>query len=222
MCPMTSPLADLEAILSRYDPAPKWDLSGRIAAAICIPITDSIAGLEAWVIRRPAWLRHHGGEFSFPGGKTEPGDVDLKATALREAAEELGIPAAALRIIGLLSPIPVVTSEFAIHPVVAFVAPAERPQPAAAEVAELIRTPMAAFYDGRIVYEAVDMQEYVSPIIRFASGRMFGASAHVLLELLTLYASVTGRELPQPVMVDEAPWAAPNSAPRAVDDSPSR
>jgi 8-oxo-dGTP pyrophosphatase MutT (NUDIX family) len=204
---MTGALADLEAILSRYHPTPKWDLSGRIAAAVCIPIADSVAGLEAWVIRRPTWLRNHGGELSFPGGKTEPGDADLKATALREAVEELGIPADALRIIGLLSPIPVATSEFAIHPVVALVAPVEEPRPRDAEVAELIRTPIAAFYDGRIVYEAIDMREYVSPIFRFSTGRMFGASAHVLLELLMLYGSVSGRVLPQPVMVDEPPWA---------------
>jgi 8-oxo-dGTP pyrophosphatase MutT (NUDIX family) len=218
---MTSPLADLEAILSQYHPAAEWDLSGRIAAAVCIPISESGGELEAWVIRRPAWLRHHGGEFSFPGGKTEPGDADLQATALREAMEELGIRAAALRIIGLLSPIPVATSEFAINPVVAFVDPAEQPQPAPAEVAELIRTPLAAFYDGRIVYEAVDMRAYVSPIFRFATGRLFGASAHVLLELLTLYTGVTGRTLPKPMMVDEPPWASSKSDPPAsLDKSP--
>jgi 8-oxo-dGTP pyrophosphatase MutT (NUDIX family) len=39
---------------------------------------------------------HHSGEVSFPGGKAEPEDRDAVATALREAAEEVGLdPAAA-------------------------------------------------------------------------------------------------------------------------------
>lgn len=43
--------------------------------------------------KRSNQLRHHPGEICFPGGRQEPQDVDLYATAIRELYEELGITA---------------------------------------------------------------------------------------------------------------------------------
>jgi hypothetical protein len=63
------------------------------------------------------------------------------------------------------------------------------------------------FYDGRARYEVVDMQHYVSPIFTLASGQTYGASAHILLELLEACATVAGTRLPPPQKVDKAPWA---------------
>lgn len=167
---------------------------------------DAATDLETWIIVRPTSLRNHAGEFCFPGGRAESTDRDLSATAVREAAEELGVSRGAFRLIGSLTPIPVATSDFAIHPFVAAVAPTARLRPSTAEVGELIIAPLSAFLDGRITYEAVDMKEYMSPVFRFDRGRMYGASAHVLLELLELYARVTGLAIPDPAMLDVPPW----------------
>ena len=69
------------------------------AAAVLIPITDRA---EPGVIltQRPAWLRSHGGQVAFPGGKIDEGDADEIAAALREADEELAIPQDKVRVIG--------------------------------------------------------------------------------------------------------------------------
>ncbi len=47
-------------------------------------------------------LRRHAGEVSFPGGRQDEGEPILQATALREAEEEIGLPADAVEIVGAL------------------------------------------------------------------------------------------------------------------------
>ena len=90
---------------------------------------------------------HHSGEVSFPGGKSEPEDVDIVATALREAAEEVALDAdaAGLRVVGLLEPFWIPVSDFAVTPVVALVD--RRPVMVAspAEVARIVEPLMATF-----------------------------------------------------------------------------
>lgn len=51
------------------------------------------------MIHRPESMRSHAGQVAFPGGKLDPGEDPVTA-ALREAEEELGIPPAAVRVVG--------------------------------------------------------------------------------------------------------------------------
>jgi 8-oxo-dGTP pyrophosphatase MutT (NUDIX family) len=159
-----------------------------------------------WVIKRPDGMRHHARELAFPGGKAEPSDPSLLATALRETEEELGVARIHARPLGALTPIPPYTSRFVIHPFVVAIDAGVAPSPAPGEIAELIRTPVTAFFDGRVPYEAVMWNGKPSPIFRFASGPMYGASAHILRELLETWGALAGRALPDPTRVDELPF----------------
>jgi 8-oxo-dGTP pyrophosphatase MutT (NUDIX family) len=89
----------------------------------------------------------HSGEVSFPGGKPEPDDVDIVATALREAAEEVALDAgsAGLRIVGLLERLWIPVSDYEVTPVLAIAI--RRPDLAAApaEVARILEPSMAQF-----------------------------------------------------------------------------
>jgi len=71
--------------------------------------------LKTVFIRRPASMKNHAGQIAFPGGKSEIIDKDLSETALREAAEEIGINTDQVEIIGQLSPIYVRISNFSIE-----------------------------------------------------------------------------------------------------------
>jgi len=141
-------------------------------------------------------LSQHAGEVCFPGGRPDAADVDLRATALREAHEELGIHAA--EILGELSSIPLYTSEYRLKPFVARI-DEQRLRPNPDEVAAVLHFTLAELL-ARPHVDAIGYQhegvEGLSPV--FASGEhlMFGATAHCFYELLVVAAPLFGCEAP--------------------------
>ena len=89
-------------------------------AGVLIPVRQHESGLSVLLTQRSAELKHHAGQVSFPGGRMEPSDADIEATALRETHEEIGIRQEHVSIIGYLEPMPTVTG-YAVTPVVGFV-----------------------------------------------------------------------------------------------------
>lgn len=63
----------------------------RLAATLAI-LRDGPNGLEVLLTVRPKELRFMGGAVVFPGGAVDAADPDERSTALREAAEEVGLP----------------------------------------------------------------------------------------------------------------------------------
>ena len=87
--------------------------------ALIYPDADGLARVV--LTERATRDGHHSGEVSLPGGKAEANDADIAATALREAAEEVGLDALAaeVRVVGLLDRFVIPVSEFDVTPVVA-------------------------------------------------------------------------------------------------------
>ena len=83
-------------------------MHGRIDAAVLVPLywTPSgdagAGGLGVVLTKRRDDLRRHAGEISFPGGRQDIDEDDLRETALREAREEIGLPSEAVDLIGAL------------------------------------------------------------------------------------------------------------------------
>ncbi len=62
-----------------------------IPAAAVAFVRDTEQGIEVYLSRRPAHFRYYPGAFVFPGGRFDPDDTDIRATARREVLEEIGI-----------------------------------------------------------------------------------------------------------------------------------
>ena len=80
----------LAELLSEHSPQYIPALPGRtnhLEAAVMIPLFWG-KSLESVAMLRPNTMLEHRGEVCFPGGKRDPDDLDLTATALREAQEE--------------------------------------------------------------------------------------------------------------------------------------
>ena len=91
-------------------------------AGVLIPLIDYGADrLSVLLTERSADLNTHAGQVSFPGGRMEPDDPDITATALRETEEEIGIARQGVSVIGYLRPMPTITG-YAVTPVVGLVA----------------------------------------------------------------------------------------------------
>jgi 8-oxo-dGTP pyrophosphatase MutT (NUDIX family) len=124
--------------------------SGRPAGVLVLlyPDTDSIARVV--LTERATRDGHHSGEVSFPGGAVEPDDVDITATALREAAEEISLDpgAAGLRVVGTLERFWIPVSDFEVTPVVAVATRRPVLTASPAEVARIVEPPVSRFLPG--------------------------------------------------------------------------
>lgn len=90
---------------------------------------------------RTAHLSTHSGQIAFPGGRSDDGDADAAATALREAQEEVGLDSGFVQVLGSL-PTYITGTSFIITPVVALVQPGFELRPNPYEVAEAFEVPL--------------------------------------------------------------------------------
>ena len=109
-------------------------------AAVLVPLVVRDR-LTVLLTRRNDCLRDHAGQISFPGGRAEPVDADAAATALREAEEEIGLPADRVEVIGSL-PVYATVSAYLVTPVVALVRPGFAVRLDSGEVTEVFEVPL--------------------------------------------------------------------------------
>lgn len=165
-------------------------LDGFRESAVLVPIVCEPGAPDRllFTVRR-ADLPSHAGQISFPGGKRDPGDLDLTSTACRETSEELGIAPAGVEVLGLLDDVPTPTG-FVITPVVARLAGPVELRPNPAEVAVAFAAPVdelrgpGCYADGgtrSFLGVSYAMHEY-----HFQGHRIWGATARVVHQLLDL------------------------------------
>lgn len=118
---------------------------GITPAAVLVAVVDRPEPTVILTLR-PETMRKHPGQISFPGGRIDPGDDGPVAAALREAEEEIGLPPAAVDVIGLADRYRTVTG-FEVTPVVGIVPPRLELTPHADEVAAVFEAPLHYLLD---------------------------------------------------------------------------
>jgi len=154
-------------------------------AAVLIPIVAHGGEMTLLFTRRATHLRDHSGQVSFPGGRVAEGDASPEATALREAEEEIGLPAAAVELVGALAPTPTMVTNYAVYPFVGLIEPGHTWQPSASEVAEVLERPLpelrASYRRRRVLRGGIPVDTDVYVIDEHV---IWGATARIVSDLL--------------------------------------
>jgi 8-oxo-dGTP pyrophosphatase MutT (NUDIX family) len=170
-------------LLSAAD-ATTLDVLGRTDAAVLVPLYVEDGELHAVFTKRREDLRRHPGEISFPGGRREDGEADLVATALREAEEEIGLPADAVEIVGALQPTPTIATDYAVYPFVGLIEPGRTWTLSPREVAEVLELPLTALRAGygrrRLLRRGVPIRTDTYVV---GDHLIWGATARILADL---------------------------------------
>ena len=140
-------------------------------------------------------LRRHAGEISFPGGRHDPTDPHLLATALREAEEEIGLRGADVEVVGALPPIGTFVTSYKVHPFVGLIADGLQFEPSPHEVETVLAFTAQQLRDGfamrRLIRHGVPIR---TPTYQVREHLIWGATARILSELLERLPGTTSRD----------------------------
>jgi 8-oxo-dGTP pyrophosphatase MutT (NUDIX family) len=161
------------------------DVHGHTDAAVLVPLYVREGALHAVFTKRREDMRRHAGEISFPGGRQDDDETDLRLTALREAQEEIGLPPEGVEIVGALTPTPTIATNYAVYPFVGLIEPGFAWTPSAREVAAVLEFSLAELRAGygkqRLVRRGIPFRTDVYIV---GEHLIWGATARMLGDLL--------------------------------------
>jgi 8-oxo-dGTP pyrophosphatase MutT (NUDIX family) len=162
----------------------------RTEAAVLAPVYRGADGRVrlVFILRTPRGV--HGGQIAFPGGRRDPEDADLLATALREAEEEIGLMPSDVVVLGPLPVVTTATTGFSIAP---FLGRLTGPPPAwrrqEAEVDEVLEVPVEELADPACHGEELSNfagwpEPRRMPFYRIGQHKLWGATYRIVHPLL--------------------------------------
>ncbi|HEV8021334.1 MAG TPA: CoA pyrophosphatase [Candidatus Lustribacter sp.] len=162
----------------------------RRPAAVVIPIFAN-PPYEVVFIERATHLRRHAGQIAFPGGAVDDeDDGDLTRAALRELEEEIGIPPAAVAIVGQLAMIPQARNIFNVTPFVGIIAPGTPLVVDQNEASAAHRVPLGALVAPGAVHPGAELREGLrikTPVFDYGALHVWGLTGNILDEFVRRY-----------------------------------
>lgn len=184
----------LRRVLLATEEAVQLDVRGRTDAAVLVPLYLQDGELHAVFTKRREDLRRHPGEISFPGGRYEEGEAGLTATALREAEEEIGLPADSVEILGALQPTPTIATGYAVYPFVGMIDAGRTWTLSPREVAEVLELSLRQLIEGyarrRLVRRGLPIRTDTYVV---GDHLIWGATARILADLFDRIAPLLSR-----------------------------
>lgn len=156
-------------------------------ACVLIPIVRQADGWCILFSRRSELLAAHRGQVAFPGGGVEEGE-ELAAAAIREAQEEVGIPADRVELIGRLDDV-VTNSGFLVAPFVGVIAEPIEYVLQETEVAEVFEVPVEALLhpdNPEVRYVPFRNRHYPAYFYTYGDYEIWGLTGRMLKAMLDL------------------------------------
>ena len=167
--------AELRELLLTPEQAAAMDAPGKTDAAVLVPIFHRAGEPVAVFTERRADMRRHAGEISFPGGRQDHPDEDLRITALREAVE----------LVGALPPVGTFVTGYRVFPFVGLIEPGQAWAPQETEVAQVLELSLADLVRGhehkRLTRRGVPFK---TPTYTVDGHLVWGATARIVEHLL--------------------------------------
>jgi 8-oxo-dGTP pyrophosphatase MutT (NUDIX family) len=189
----------LRDLLLEPEEAAAMDAPGKTDAAVLVPLFERDGDITAVFTERRHDLRRHAGEISFPGGRQDRPDEDLRETALREADEEIGLARERVEMIGALPPVGTFVTGYRVFPFVGWIKEGKEWMPQETEVEQVLELSLPDLVRGyeskRLIRKGVPIK---TPTYTVDGHFVWGATGRMVETLLDMLAPVIGHGAKDP------------------------
>lgn len=161
-----------------------------LLAATLVATYETGRGPRVILTRRPASLRRHPGQISFPGGMIEPSDRSPLAGAIREAREEIDLRVPIDAFARALTPVTTLSSDIVIQPFWMRLPASPRLRASADEVELILRVPLGDLSAPGVLQAIAHPRRpnERTPAYVWRNQVIWGATAQTIRELLGIYS----------------------------------